>query len=437
MQLKQKILGALTVFCLAGVGLVQANGLPNDAFVREATNRINFEPGGKYHLFGSGRGVVTDRKGNIAVLPVSSQNVGGLLLEQALINGNITYNMRFSGHEHDEHLPFANSRSRSESDTKGQALVGFTSYKLDWRGEEVHPADGYDGAQGSGYPAPTGARDEYTYNIKGNAARVEVQFDDNRSTLDRFKDRFSNAGDMLTNGLKNNWDKATTHNPNLNFWGNKAEIVNAMISGVGNITGAGFEVLGAGDVAQFAGSLKDVGTMEAIRAMPVEAQLNAVAGLTDGANTYDNSVANYEAWALRNPNTAIVAGVAINITKQTIGKGGSTNGLSVDDFSRKRPTSFRTDTIKDAWDNAEDGSLPNTKKCPTCGRDVQGNPHNKETRNTDDGWDVSHNPSWNNRDHDSYGSRKELLDDYNSGTGLECRHCNRSGQDNDERFNQK
>lgn len=318
-------------------GLAQANSLSNDPFIREAINRENFEPGGKYHLFNS-RGTTSDREGTIAVLPVSSQNVGGLLLEQALINGNISYKTRFSNHRHTQHAPFANSRSRSNSDTKGQALIGFTSYKLNWNGKEVHPADAYDGERGSGYPTPTGARDEYTYNIKGNATRVEVQFDDNRSTLERFKDRFSNAGDMLTNGLSNDWQTATTHNPNLNFWGNKAEIANAVISGVGNITGAGFEIAGASDMAQLTGSLKDIATMEAIRAMPVEAQLTAVAGLTEGANAYDNSMASYETWAVRNPNTAVVAGVAINVTKQTIGKGSavskSNSGVN-DTFSSK------------------------------------------------------------------------------------------------------
>ena len=76
---------------------------------------------------------------------------------------------------------------------------------------------------------------------------------------------------------------------------------------------------------------------------------------------------------------------------------------------------------------------PNTKQCPTCGKDVHGNPHNRENRNTKDGWDVSHNPSWNNRDK-NHANRKELINDFNSGTGLECRHCNRSGKDNDSRF---
>ena len=102
-------------------------------------------------------------------------------------------------------------------------------------------------------------------------------------------------------------------------------------------------------------------------------------------------------------------------------------------FNRNRPSNFRKSTVTDAWDNAKNGSQPNTKQCPTCGKDVKGNPHNNESRNTSEGWDVSHNPSWSNRPQ-NHQSRKDLINDYNSKTGLECRNCNRSGGNNDSRF---
>jgi hypothetical protein len=60
----------------------------------------------------------------------------------------------------------------------------------------------------------------------------------------------------------------------------------------------------------------------------------------------------------------------------------------------QRPSNFRVKTIRDNWDNAEDGSQPNTKKCPTCGNDVEGNPHLGEKRNGPNGWDVDHQPKW-------------------------------------------
>jgi len=90
----------------------------------------------------------------------------------------------------------------------------------------------------------------------------------------------------------------------------------------------------------------------------------------------------------------------------------------------KRPSGFRKKTCEKAWDEAEDGSTDNTKKCPDCGKDVEGNPHKKEKRNGDDGWDVDHQPKI--KDRKPKETRKEVLDDYNDGTKLRCRGCNRS-----------
>ena len=41
-------------------------------------------------------------------------------------------------------------------------------------GYEIHPADGYDGEQGGGYPTPTGARDEYTYKVSGKESITKI-----------------------------------------------------------------------------------------------------------------------------------------------------------------------------------------------------------------------------------------------------------------------
>ena len=64
----------------------------------------------------------------------------------------------------------------------------------------------------------------------------------------------------------------------------------------------------------------------------------------------------------------------------------------------KRPGSFRKKTVEDSWDNAADGKKPDTKSCPTCRKDVSGNPHKGEKRNHSDGWDVDHQPPWSQRD---------------------------------------
>ncbi|WP_185247220.1 GH-E family nuclease [Chryseobacterium bernardetii] len=94
------------------------------------------------------------------------------------------------------------------------------------------------------------------------------------------------------------------------------------------------------------------------------------------------------------------------------------------DKVNKRPSGFRKKTVENNWDDAENGTEDNTKKCPDCGVNVKGNPHKKEKRNTDEGWDVDHQPKW--KDRAPKETRKEVLDDYNDRTRLRCRTCNRS-----------
>ena len=91
----------------------------------------------------------------------------------------------------------------------------------------------------------------------------------------------------------------------------------------------------------------------------------------------------------------------------------------------KRPGSFRKQTVKDSWDNAADGSKPGTKQCPTCKKDVSGNPHKGEKRNGPDGWDNDHQPKWKDRDLTGM-SRKQVLDEFNKDTRLRCPNCNRA-----------
>jgi len=85
-----------------------------------------------------------------------------------------------------------------------------------------------------------------------------------------------------------------------------------------------------------------------------------------------------------------------------------------------RPSGFRKQTVEDAWDKAADGSQPGTKACPTCGKDVTVTP-GEGARD----WDVDHQPPWSSRDLSSM-TRDEVLNEYNSGTRLECPSCNRS-----------
>jgi HNH/ENDO VII superfamily nuclease with conserved GHE residues len=92
------------------------------------------------------------------------------------------------------------------------------------------------------------------------------------------------------------------------------------------------------------------------------------------------------------------------------------------DVTQPRP-SFRKGTIKDAWDNAEDGP-GGGKLCPTCGDEV-----NVEPGTGPRDWDIDHQPPWSQRipelGEDPDLTRGDVIDNYQEGTRLECPACNR------------
>ncbi|WP_323135330.1 RHS repeat-associated core domain-containing protein, partial [Dyella silvatica] len=93
-------------------------------------------------------------------------------------------------------------------------------------------------------------------------------------------------------------------------------------------------------------------------------------------------------------------------------------------------STFRNATVQKAWDNAEPG--PNGGRlCFTCKTEVLVPPFSGEKRD----WDGSHVPSWTNRYFPTSSTRQDIINAYQEGVRLECIGCNRSGQNNDGRFN--
>ncbi|EMR8389395.1 polymorphic toxin MafB class 1, partial [Neisseria gonorrhoeae] len=176
-----KLLAACAVAAAALIQPALAADLAQDPFITDNTQRQHYEPGGKYHLFGDPRGSVSDRTGKINVIQDYTHQMGNLLIQQAAIQGNLGYTVRFSGHGHEEHAPFDNHAADSASEEKGNVDDGFTVYRLNWEGHEHHPADAYDGPKGGNYPKPTGARDEYTYHVNGTARSIKLNPTDTRS----------------------------------------------------------------------------------------------------------------------------------------------------------------------------------------------------------------------------------------------------------------
>ena len=172
--IKKCLSGCLKILGLAAIFGLSANISFADT-ARDFTNRSNYMPGKPYRLFGTGRGDVTNLRGNVTRQSGMSYTVGNIQTDIATYGGKIEYNQEFHNHPHWEHGPFSSSASRSfDSKTGSPAMGGQTVTSFSVQGFEVHPADGYDGEQGGGYPTPTGARDEYTYLVSGTERTIRI-----------------------------------------------------------------------------------------------------------------------------------------------------------------------------------------------------------------------------------------------------------------------
>lgn len=280
-----------------------ASDLANDPFIRQVLDRQHFEPDGKYHLFGS-RGELAERSGHIGLGNIQSHQLGNLMIQQAAIKGNIGYIVRFSDHGHEVHSPFDNHASHSDSDEAGSPVDGFSLYRIHWDGYEHHPADGYDGPQGGGYPVPKGARDIYSYDIKGVAQNIRLNLTDNRSTGQRLADRFHNAGAMLTQGVGDGFKRATRYSPELDRSGNAAEAFNGTADIVKNIIGAAGEIVGAGDAVQGISEGSNIAVMHGLGLLSTENKMARINDLADMAQLKDYAAAAIRDWAVQNPNAA-------------------------------------------------------------------------------------------------------------------------------------
>ena len=278
--------------------------LAKDPFITDNAQRQHFEPGGKYHLFGNPRGSVANRTGKIDVTQAYTHQMGNLLIQQANINGTIGYHTRFSGHGHEVHAPFDNHASRSASEEKGSVNEGFTVYRLNWEGHEHHPADGYDGPQGGNYPKPTGARDEYTYNVNGVARSIKLNPTDTRDVRQRISDNYSNLGSNFSDRAYEANRKMFEHNSKLDRWGNSMEFINGAAAGALNPFLSASEALGIGDILYGTGYAIDKATMYGISPLSADGKLAAIGGLGGVAGFEKNTREAVDRWIQENPNAA-------------------------------------------------------------------------------------------------------------------------------------
>ena len=324
--------------------------LAKDPFITDNAQRQHFEPGGKYHLFGNPRGSVANRTGKIDVTQAYTHQMGNLLIQQANINGTIGYHTRFSGHGHEVHAPFDNHASRSASEEKGSVNEGFTVYRLNWEGHEHHPADGYDGPQGGNYPKPTGARDEYTYNVNGVARSIKLNPTDTRDVRQRISDNYSNLGSNFSDRAYEANRKMFEHNSKLDRWGNSMEFINGVAAGALNPFLSASEALGIGDILYETGYAIDKATMYGISPLSADGKLTAIGSLGSVAGVEKNTHEAVDRWIQENPNAAETVEAAFNVAAAAkaakLAKAAKPGKAAVSgDFSKSYTCSFHGSTL--------------------------------------------------------------------------------------------
>ncbi|EMU0518812.1 polymorphic toxin MafB class 3 [Neisseria gonorrhoeae] len=306
---------------LLQIPISHANGL--DARLRDDMQAKHYEPGGKYHLFGNGRGSVKNRV--CAVQTFDATAVGPILPithERTGFEGIIGYETHFSGHGHEVHSPFDNHDSKSTSDFSGSVDGGFTVYQLHRTGSEIHPEDGYDGPQGSDYPPPGGARDIYSYYVKGTSTKTKI----NTVPQAPFSDRWLKENAGAASGFFSRADEAGKliweNNPDKNWWGNRMDDVRGIIQGAANPFLTGFQGLGVGAITDsavnpvtYAAAQQTLQGIHDLGNVSPAAQLAAASLLQDSAFAVKDSINSAKQWADAHPNITATAQTALAVAE--------------------------------------------------------------------------------------------------------------------------
>ncbi|HFA2859494.1 TPA: polymorphic toxin MafB class 3, partial [Neisseria gonorrhoeae] len=272
---------------------------------------------------GNARGSVKNRV--CAVQTFDATAVGPILPithERTGFEGIIGYETHFSGHGHEVHSPFDNHDSRSTSDFSGGVDGGFTVYQLHRTGSEIHPADGYDGPQGGGYPEPQGARDIYSYHIKGTSTKTKI----NTVPQAPFSDRWLKENAGAASGFLSRADEAGKliweNDPDKNWRANRMDDIRGIVQGAVNPFLTGFQGLGVGAITDsavspvtYAAARKTLQGIHNLGNLSPEAQLAAASLLQDSAFAVKDGINSARQWADAHPNITATAQTALAVAE--------------------------------------------------------------------------------------------------------------------------
>ncbi|ENV5278364.1 polymorphic toxin MafB class 3, partial [Neisseria gonorrhoeae] len=225
-------------------------------------------------------------------------------------------------HGHEVHSPFDNHDSKSTSDFSGGVDGGFTVYQLHRTGSEIHPADGYDGPQGGGYPEPQGARDIYSYHIKGTSTKTKI----NTVPQAPFSDRWLKENAGAASGFLSRADEAGKliweDDPDKNWRANRMDDIRGIVQGAVNPFLTGFQGLGVGAITDsavspvtYAAARKTLQGIHNLGNLSPEAQLAAASLLQDSAFAVKDGINSAKQWADAHPNITATAQTALAVAE--------------------------------------------------------------------------------------------------------------------------
>ncbi|EPH8260920.1 MafB family polymorphic toxin, partial [Neisseria gonorrhoeae] len=220
------------------------------------------------------------------------------------------------------HSPFDNHDSKSTSDFSGSVDGGFTVYQLHRTGSEIHPEDGYDGPQGGGYPEPQGARDIYSYHIKGTSTKTKI----NTVPQAPFSDRWLKENAGAASGFLSRADEAGKliweNDPDKNWRANRMDDIRGIVQGAVNPFLTGFQGLGVGAITDsavnpvtYAAAQQTLQGIHDLGNVSPAAQLAAASLLQDSAFAVKDSINSAKQWADAHPNITATAQTALAVAE--------------------------------------------------------------------------------------------------------------------------
>ncbi|HFA2445819.1 TPA: polymorphic toxin MafB class 3, partial [Neisseria gonorrhoeae] len=204
----------------------------------------------------------------------------------------------------------------------GSVDGGFTVYQLHRTGSEIHPEDGYDGPQGSDYPPPGGARDIYSYYVKGTSTKTKI----NTVPQAPFSDRWLKENAGAASGFFSRADEAGKliweNNPDKNWRANRMDDVRGIIQGAANPFLTGFQGLGVGAITDsavnpvtYAAAQQTLQGIHDLGNVSPAAQLAAASLLQDSAFAVKDSINSAKQWADAHPNITATAQTALAVAE--------------------------------------------------------------------------------------------------------------------------